>query len=67
MVCKIMFGGRRHSESSAVTVGQFMRAAIDGAFASGLNSIEFGGDVGTVAISSTIESMAEFIDLETLG
>ena len=66
MVRKIMFGGRRHRESFAVTAGKFMRAAVD-AFASRLNSIEFGGDDGTVAISSTTESMAEILDLETLG
>ena len=67
MVRKFMLGGRRHSEPSAVAVDKVVLAAVDEAFAAGLNSIEFGGDDGTVATSPTIESMAEVIDLETLG
>ncbi len=58
--------GRRHSEPSAVMAGRLVQAAVDVAFASGLKSIEFGGNDGTVAIASTIESALEAIDLETL-
>ena len=67
MVRKFILGGRRHSEPSAVTVGKVVSAAVDEAFAAGLNSIEISGDDGTVTISSAIESKLEVIDLETLG
>ena len=66
MVRKNMFGGRRHGEPTVVTVGKLAQAAVGAAFASGLKSIEFGGDDGTVASTPTIESMLEVIDLETL-
>lgn len=58
--------GHRHSEKSAVKAGRLLQAAVDEAFASGLKSIEFGGNDGTVAIVSAIESALEQIDPETL-
>lgn len=57
--------GRRHSEASAVKAGRLIQAAVDQAFASGLKSIEFGGDDGTVAIGVAIEAALDGLDLET--
>ena len=58
--------GRRHSEPSAMKAARLIEAAVDDAFASGLKSIEFGGEDGTVAIATAVESALDRLDLETL-
>jgi 3-isopropylmalate dehydrogenase len=58
--------GHRHSEKSAIKAGRLVEAAVDEAFASGLKSVEFGGNDGTVSIVSAIESALDKIDPETI-
>ena len=58
--------GHRHAENSAIRAGRLLQTAVDEAFASGLKSIEFGGEDGTVAIVSAIESALDNIDPETI-
>jgi 3-isopropylmalate dehydrogenase len=58
--------GHRHSEKSAIRAGRLVQAAVDEAFASGLKSVEFGGNDGTVSIVSAIESALDKIDPETI-
>ncbi len=58
--------GQRHSEKSAIKAGRLVQAAVDEAFASGLKSVEFGGNDGTVSIITAIESALETLDPEIL-
>lgn len=58
--------GHKHSEEGAIRAGRLVQAAVDEAFSSGLNSVEFGGNDGTVAIVAEIESALGKLDPETL-